>query len=483
MKPIFACLKYSMFVWVITTPLHADETLKQNAILTMQKATQYFRTHVATQGGYLWNYKTDFTLREGEVNASPSTIWVQPPGTPSVGLAYLHAFEATKDTLFLNGAIETAHALTYGQLASGGWDYLIDFDPEKSKQWHYRRDVEAGDTLTGKRRNRTTLDDNNTQSALQFLMRIDKALAFKNLDIHRAVYYGLSALIAAQYPNGAWPQRYDDAPNPEKFPVKKARYPDTWSREFPQQRYLTYYTFNDNTIADIIETMVMAHKIYGDAQFLDAAKRGGDFIILAQMPDPQPAWAQQYNLDMEPAWARKFEPPAITGGETFGIMQALLDLYLETGEPRFLDPIPKALDWAKRSRLSDGRMARFYELKTNTPLYFTKDYVLTYDDSDMPTHYAFKVSGNRIENIETLYNQIKEKGMEAVLAKRNRPSNIDPKDVQNIIQALDDQGRWIDQGRLKTPENRNETIQADMLSTRTFIRNLTLLAQYVKSQN
>ena len=31
-----------------------------------------------------------------------------------------------------------------------------------------------------------------------------------------------------------------------------------------------------------------------------------------QMPDPQPGWAQQYDYDMRPMWARKFEPAAIT---------------------------------------------------------------------------------------------------------------------------------------------------------------------------
>ena len=38
------------------------------------------------------------------------------------------------------------------------------------------------------------------------------------------------------------------------------------------------------------------------------AERAGDFILAAQMPEPQPAWAQQYDAAMHPAWARKFEP-------------------------------------------------------------------------------------------------------------------------------------------------------------------------------
>ena len=459
----------------------SDEALKKQARETMVKATQFFRSEVATEGGYLWAYKPDFSYRQGENPASETTIWVQPPGTPAIGMVYLEAYEATGDTLFLNGAIHAARALVWGQLASGGWDYRIDFDTEQSKRWHYRRDVAAGDKETGERRNRTTLDDNNSQSAFRLLMRVDKALDFKDAEIHGAVMYGLDALLKAQYPNGAWPQRYEDFPKAEDFPVKKARYPETWSREFPQERYYNFYTFNDNSVADIMDMMTEAYRTYDDVRYLEAAKRGGDFMILAQMPEPQPTWAQQYNLDMEPAWARRFEPPSVTGGESFGIMRALLDLYVETGEERFLEPVPKALAWAKRSLLPDGRLARFYELKTNTPLYFTKgDYVLTYDDSNMPTHYAFKVSGNRIEGIERYYDRIMKEGREVILAERGQSGAVDEAQVKEIVAALDEQGRWVGMGRIRDPENRRGTIQAEVISCRTFYRNMQLLARYVK---
>ena len=246
---------------------------------------------------------------------------------------------------------------------------------------------------------------------------------------------------------------------------------------------MDYYTFNDNAIADVIETMVEAYDVYGDVRYLDAAKRGGDFIILAQMPEPQPAWAQQYNLDMEPTWARRFEPPSVTGGESFGVLQILLDLYLATGEARFLDPIPSALDWAKRSLLPDGRLARFYELQTNRPLFFTRDYVLTYDDSDLPTHYAFKVSGSRIERVEALYNRVRAEGREKILSERGRVTSPGADRVKEVIDALDDRGRWVEQGSLRNPENRRERIEAEILSCRTFIRNLGLLAHYVRSRS
>ena len=473
----------SLFLLMLcSAPLHSDEVLHRAAVETMVKATRYFRGQVATNGGYLWLYQSDFTRREGEGIASPTTIWVQPPGTPSVGMAFLQAYEATGDTLFLNGAVEAAQALVWGQLASGGWDYRIDFDPEKSKNWHYRRDVEQGDRTTGERRNRTTLDDDNTQSALRLLMQVDQRLDFADEDLHRAVLYGLESLLKAQYPNGAWPQRYSEWADLSQFPVQQARYPATWSRQYPKQRYLAYYTFNDNAIADVIETMIEAHKIYGDERWRRAAEQGGDFIILAQMPDPQPAWAQQYNLAMEPAWARRFEPPAITGGESFGVMQILLELYLAYGEPRFLEPIPRALAWAKAAQLPDGRMARFYELQTNRPLYFTKEYALTYSDTDLPTHYAFKV-GNRTNRIESLYQRILSEGRKAILAERAQVRPVAEERIKAIIDALDAEGRWLEEGRLRNPEDRHAPIAAEVISCRTFNRNLTLLSQYVASQN
>ena len=51
------------------------------------------------------------------------------------------------------------------------------------------------------------------------------------------------------------------------------------------------------------------------------------FLLLAQLPEPQPGWAQQYNIEMEPEWARKFEPPAVTGGESQKVIATLLTLF------------------------------------------------------------------------------------------------------------------------------------------------------------
>ena len=60
----------------------------------------------------------------------------------------------------------------------------------------------------------TTLDDNITQAAMRLLMRVDRDLGFKDAPIHEAALFALDSLIKAQYPNGAWPQRFSRFPEP-----------------------------------------------------------------------------------------------------------------------------------------------------------------------------------------------------------------------------------------------------------------------------
>jgi hypothetical protein len=439
------------------------------------------RTKVATEGGYLWRYSSDLTRREGERPATATMVWVQPPGTPAVGLAFLEAHEATGDATYRDAARDAANALVRGQLRSGGWDYQIEFDPEKRTKYAYRTTPAAPEGAS-RAMNVTTLDDDTTQAAVRLLMRVDRALGFKDGAIHEAALFALEALLKAQYPNGAWPQRFASFPDPAQFPVVRASYPETWSRTWPNVNYNGYYTLNDNSLADAIDVMLEATRVYGDSKYRAAAEKGGDFLILAQMPEPQPAWAQQYDAAMHPAWARKFEPPAVTGGESQEAVGILLALYRETGNPRFLEPVPKALEYLRRSRLPDGRLARFYELRTTRPLYFTRDYQLTDSDADMPTHYAFKTP-DRTERLVREYEKLRTRGSAGTSAragaaetKPDRPSPGDEARVKSVIAALDDQGRWLSDGRIRTqPDAPDEKV----ISTDLFIRNLRVLSQYL----
>ncbi|HIA20731.1 MAG TPA: polysaccharide lyase [Planctomycetes bacterium] len=444
---------------------------------SLRKAVAFFQQQVSIQGGYLWRYSSDLKKREGEGKASETTAWVQPPGTPSVGEALLRVYHRTENRFYRDAARQTALALVQGQLRSGGWDYRIEFNPKQRNKYAYRTDGKRSGT-----RNTTTLDDNTTQSALRFLMHIDRTLEFKDPQIHQAVRYCLKSLLEVQYPNGAWPQRFSEYPDPDKFPVRKANYPPTWSRTYPEKDYRTYYTFNDNTMADVIDVMFEATAIYNDARYRQAAEKCGDFILLAQMPAPQPAWAQQYNAACQPAWARKFEPASVTGGESQGIMRTLLKLYRKTGKTKYLEAVEPALKYLEASRLPDGKLARFYELKTNKPLYFTKKYDLTYQANDLPTHYGFIV-GSKLETIRKNFERLRKQGPDQL--GKPKPENFRSERLTSslqqqaakIVAAQDRRGAWVDQQPLRYQGSNDSTKQT--INCSTFISNIDLLSRYL----
>lgn len=461
--------------------LAAAEPTAADAAAALKRAARFFREKVSTRGGYLWRYSADLAKREGEQAVDDKVVWVQPPGTPTVGTAFLEAYQLTGDAELLAAARDAGMCLVEGQLESGGWDYRIDFDPERRKKFAYRIDGPKA-----KASNVTTLDDNTTQAALRFLMRLDAELKFRDQPIHGAVEYAMERLLAAQYPNGAWPQRFSQPPDAAAHPVAKASYPATWSRTWPNEKYTSYYTFNDNSLADMIDMMCLASRWYGQPKYLAAAERAGDFIILAQMPEPQPGWAQQYDAAMRPAWARKFEPPAITGSESRGVIDSLFRLYRETGKQKYLEPIPRALAYYRRCKLPGGGFARFYELQTNKPIYFTKQYELTYDDRELPTHYGFKVNDWVDGTAEKFAKLQKEPTPQPAPltapvaperpAKPKLSSSLQ-KQAARLIADLDARGAWVEDGSLKDPSAGDTTKR--IIDSRTFAKNLVSLAAFL----
>jgi len=416
-----------------------DQDLVAAASEGMAKAVTYLRTEVAYGGGYLGSYLEDLSDQWGEGHATRTQNWIQPPGSPSVGFAFLRAFEATGEQMYLDGAKEVADALVYGQLECGGWDYIVDHAPGGAKRWYYRHNKESDNTSLKSGRNQATGDDNVTQHATRLLMAVDQALEEQDEAIHDAALYALEFFLEAQHESGGWPQRH---------PPSGRGYGD-------------FMTFNDNTIRDCVDVMMMAYRAYRDERYAEAVRKCGDFIIAAQLPEPQAVWGQQYDFDLKPAWARRFEPPGPCGAESSAVVRILVEIALFTGDEKYLEPIPKALDWYKRSQLPDGTWARFYELETNRPLYLTSNnrttYRLTYDDSDLPDHYAFK--GNWYPSrAEQTYNEIQEKGLEQYVRDREpQPLTEEQRikaaegmegQVRDILAAQDDQGRWVRKGKI-----------------------------------
>lgn len=436
-------------------PAAPPAALADAAEQALWRAAGFFRERVAVEGSYVWSIAVDGTFRTGEAHTDDRQGWVQPPGTPAVGLAYLIAYEATGDPSYLEAARSAGRALADTQLFSGGWHALMEFDPERRKAWCYRREIEACD-LEGLRadnrdRDGSTLDDDITQSALRLLIMLD-GLDGATPMISDAAIYGANRLLKAQYPNGAWPDRLDRRIGKDKRKAKiggRARNPASWSRTYVDPSDVELFLLNDNLMSNTIRTMLRAHQRYGDGRFLEAAMRGGDFLLAAQMPAPQSGWAHIYSSAMEPIWARKFEPPALASKETASTIQILIDLYRYTGVERYWTAAESAVQWLERVNIGDDWWARFYELETDRPLYMNSDYELTYEDDDTPQHYGFQGEFG-ITTVLDAYRAMRD-------AKDNPPPGppvpSDPELIataERIIEALDEEGRWLEDGMIKS---------------------------------
>lgn len=469
---------------------HAAEVSRERVQEAMERATK-FMTSISTEGGYLWSYSPDLTVRAGENMASPTQIWIQPPGTPSMGQAFLDAYKVTKNVVFLEAARRAAEALARCQLPSGGWYYAGDFNPEKPNIDGLRS--HAGDQAAkgnSKVENplyflATAFDDNTTQSAVRFLLDyvdVSKSAAADPRDtpISESLLKGLRGMINAQYPNGAWPEFYDGKPrNAADFPVQPARIPADYPKVSPGGDYRAHYTLNDDSLKNCIQVMSEAYRRLGNPEYQKSAQRGIEFILLAQLPAPQPAWAQQYSFAMEPTWGRTFEPPSIVSNESRGMMELLMNAYLETGEGRYLDAVSRAVEWLRPLSVAPGLWSRFYELNTNRPIYCQADGVITFDRNKARPGYNWQ-NEFHLPKFFARYDEIKKLGREAYLASRPPASEPESagaleKKAALILDQIDDKGRWIvkDRFRKNLPEE-------DLISTAAFIANMRVLGKYLE---
>ncbi|MFT5469375.1 MAG: hypothetical protein ACI8UO_004496 [Verrucomicrobiales bacterium] len=482
----------------LVSAAHAQSKAEIEAAIV--KAVQFYHGEVANHGGYVYKYSSDLTLREAEGYPDEDTIWIQPPGTPTVAEAFLDAYEATDNHACSIAALDAARALVVSQLHSGGWHYRAHLDGEKRGDFSYRRNLDGstnadpvpdsertakGGWATWRKRdfgpkNQTVFDDDVTQAALRSLIRVDHALKFEDERIHEAAEYGLAAMLGTQYPSGGWSANFDrfpSTPTPDEsaYPVKKATLPanppKTWPKDFSG-----CYVTNDNLHANNILTLLLAFEVYQDKRYLESAKLAGEFLILAQLPDPQPAWAQQYDSNMQPVWDRAFEPAAVSGRESQQLLHALIEIYRVTKEEKFAEPVPRAVAYLRSSLLDDGKISRFYELGTNRPIYFTRSggsHAMTYERKRLASNYGWIIEPE-LDEIEA--------NLRAAKAGQPRPTEpIDSDEVTRIVESLDDRGAWTEEARpdlwIRDAEGRKQAPAGGIIQSATFIRNIEILSR------
>jgi PelA/Pel-15E family pectate lyase len=292
---------------------------------------------------------------------------------------------AQPDGWYATAAARTlADSVLLYQTPVGGWPKNTDFSDPPTEEFleDARMDHRAA-----------TIDNNATTTPLRFLARV---LAAAPDDRTRTAFErGFDYLLAAQYENGGWPQY---------FPLQKG--------------YYTHITYNDNAMVNVLEFLRQAARGEPPYTFVDEARRnrataavakGIDCILRTQVRDAEghlTAWCAQHDeTTLAPAWARNFEPPTLSGGESVGIVRFLIGI--ETPSPEVRAAIEGAVNWFSKVKITglryetfkdaDGKKdrrvvpdpsapsiwARFYELGTDRPLFMGRDKVVHYALADI----------------------------------------------------------------------------------------------------
>ncbi len=239
---------------------------------------------------------------------------------------------------------------------------------------------------------RPTIDNGATTTPMRFLAMVAEGSG--NAKYQEAFERGMDYLFQAQYPNGGWPQY---------FPLREG--------------YYSRITYNDNAMVNVLT--LLRDAALGDApySFVDQARRekasaavarGIDVILRTQIEQDGrlTAWCAQHDEQtLEPAWARSYEPPSLSGGESVGVVRFLMSI--EDPAPEVVAAVEGAVQWLRSVTMSGVRIqgipkpdgdverilvddpeapplwARFYELGTNRPLYLDRDSVYRYDFSEI----------------------------------------------------------------------------------------------------
>ncbi|RZL38149.1 MAG: pectate lyase [Rubrivivax sp.] len=175
-----------------------------------------------------------------------------------------------------------------------------DFDLAQDAQWSY-----VG-----------TIDNDATITEIRFLARVAAQLPGEAGDVYRqSAQRGLAYLLAAQYPNGGWPQ--------------------VWPL---QGGYHDAITMNDDAFVEVAEMMGMVVRGEADLGFMPAALKTAAAaaqakalqLLLAmqiRINGKPTLWAQQHNaLTLVPESARNYEPPALSSSESARALVYLMNL-------------------------------------------------------------------------------------------------------------------------------------------------------------
>lgn len=274
-----------------------------------------------------------------------------------------------------------ANVLLY-QRNVGGWPKNTPMHQVLSK-----KEIEKLQKLQSEAVGATT-DNNATVMEMVYLSKVYGKTGIESYKL--AFLKGVNYLLEAQYDNGGWPQC---------FPLK-----DDYSRRI---------TYNDGSMVNIMKVM---DKIGSRSDFYSitvdeptalkakqALEKGIEIILKSQylQNGVLTVWCAQHDeISLEPAQARSYELPSLSGGESAGITLLLMDI--ENPSMEVVNAIESAVNWFEESKIEgiktewylgengerDRKVvadenapplwARFYGLSDNRPFFCDRDGIKKY---------------------------------------------------------------------------------------------------------
>jgi PelA/Pel-15E family pectate lyase len=252
-----------------------------------------------------------------------------------------------------------------------------DFDTPKDPHWNY-----VG-----------TLDNDATNTELHFLALVSGATPGAAGDPYRASFLrGIRYLLAAQFPNGGWPQ--------------------VWPLE---GGYHDAVTYNDNAVTESAGTLTSVAEGAGNYAFVPAELRlqakasvshALQCILATQVMvgGKRTVWAQQHDaLTLAPVAGRNYEPAALSSGESAGVLLYLMQL--PHPSPAVIAAVDAGVAWLKGAAINGqewvggrgtagGRhleakagagpiWARYYAITTGLPVFGDRDKTIHDDVSEL----------------------------------------------------------------------------------------------------
>ncbi|MDB5938162.1 MAG: Pectic acid lyase, partial [Polaromonas sp.] len=379
----------------------APATPQLDAAAALKRAASYMDEVVSYKGGYVWSYSPDLTQTFGEMEAKRTMLWLQPPGTSSVGHTYLDAFHATADERFYQASDRTGKAVAAAQHPSGGWNYIYDFAGEESLKHWYDTIGMNGWRLEEFQHyyGNATFDDATTAVAAQLMLRmyLEKKDPVYLAATEKVIKFMVDAQFGPQFgiADGGWPQRFPHNPNSvTAMPLPNAGQLPAGARAGMEDGdYTLHVTFNDDVMGENIKFLTMCVMTLGRKDLVPAIIRAMDCMQRMQWTSPtnplQSGWSLQH-LSREtagrpagaPAAARSYEPRSLATHTTQTNIQQLFGYFTLTGDKKYLSQLQKAINWLKSPSiqlpanvatlnplLAGRNVATFIELDTNEPLY------------------------------------------------------------------------------------------------------------------